>query len=241
MTNLYARAEATFQSHIVDNPYPGRGIVVGRADDGFRIVYWIMGRSEHSRNRRFAAEGGTLRTEPVDLTKVEDPSLIIYEAMLELPQLSIVSNGDQTRTIYQALSAGGRFEDALGTREREPDAPNYTPRISALIDARGERPEIALSILKANPFDPARTDRFFYRPALPAVGFGLCLTTYCGDGSPLPSFAGEPKLLPCGGGAGELLERYWDALDADNRVSLAVKSVSPRGELLDLVLRNRHA
>jgi len=238
--NLRDHARANLESHLRDNPYPGRGIVVGRADDGFRIVYFIMGRSENSRNRRFVAEGGTLRTEPVDLAKVVDPSLIIYEAMLELPRLSIVSNGDQTRTIRDAIAAGGSFEGALATREREPDAPNYTPRISAMLDGRGDRPQLALSILKASPFDPQATDRFFVRPALPAVGYGLCLTTYRGDGSPLPSFEGEPKVMPCAGSAHELLDHYWQVLDADNRVSLAVKSIPPRGELIELAVRNRH-
>ncbi len=238
--DVRAEAEANFEQRITNNPYPGRGIVVGRAADGFRLIYWIMGRSPNSQNRRFVAEGGSLRTEPVDLSKVEDPSLIIYDAMLELPGIQLVTNGDQTRTLFEALQAGGTFESALATREREPDAPNYTPRISAMLDVRGDDPSLALSILKANPFDPEQTDRFTYRPALPAPGYGVCLTTYEGDGSPLPSFEGEPRILPCEGSAESLLERYWDALDESNRVSLAVKSLTPGGETESLAISNRH-
>lgn len=235
-----AEAEANFEQRIKSNPYPGRGIVAGRAADGFRLIYWIMGRSANSRNRRFVSDGGAMRTEPVDVSKVEDPSLIIYEAMLELPGVQLVTNGDQTRTIHDAIAAGGSFEAALATREREPDAPNYTPRISAMLDSRGDEPALALSILKANPFDPERTDRFTYRPALPAPGYGLLLTTYEGDGSPLPSFVGEPRIMPCEGSAQSLLERYWEALDDDNRVALAVKSISPGGETEELLIQNRH-
>lgn len=222
-------AQANFESHIRDNPYPGRGLVVGRGADGAWLqVYWIMGRSEHSRNRRFVVDGGTLRTEPVDASLVEDPSLIIYEAMLEADGRYIATNGDQTRTVADALAAGGDFDGALAGREREPDAPNYTPRISALLDLQGE-PALALSILKANPVDPALTDRFTYRPAPLPLGLGVGLTTYAGDGSPLPSFSGEPLLLPLGGMAEDVLESYWGALDADNRISLAVKRVDVGG------------
>lgn len=231
-------AQANFESHIRDNPYPGRGLVVGRGVDGAWLqVYWIMGRSEHSRNRRFVVEGSTMRTEPVDASLVEDPSLIIYEAMLEADGRYIATNGDQTRTIADALAAGGDFDGALAGREREPDAPNYTPRISALLDLNGA-PALALSILKANPIDPALTDRFTYRPAPAPPGLGVGLTTYAGDGSPLPSFSGEPLLLPLEGTAEEVLEAYWSALDADNRISLAVKRIDAgSGRIL---ARNRY-
>jgi IMP cyclohydrolase len=236
------RARANFESHIERNRYPGRGLVVGRAsaDDAWLLVYFIMGRSEQSRNRRFVAEAGSLRTEPVDPSLVEDPSLIIYEAMLDLPALFLVSNGDQTRTLFDVLKAGGSFDEALSTREREPDAPNYTPRISAMLDLRGPRPELALSILKANSTDPALTDRTTFRPAPPPPGFGVALTTYQGDGSPLPSFEGDPLLLPCSGTPEEILDSYWSALDADNRISLVVKRIPSDGGQSSLVLRNRY-
>ena len=162
-------AEHNFQRHIVHNRYPGRGFVIGLATAGnaWLQIYWIMGRSAHSQNRRFVVEGSTLRTEPVDASKVRDPSLIIYEAMLELPGIYLLSNGDQTRTLYHYLRDGNLFDQALATREREPDAPNYTPRISGMLAPDDPLGPLALSILKANPVDPEATDRFTYRPAPP--------------------------------------------------------------------------
>jgi hypothetical protein len=236
-------AEGNFERHIRQNAYPGRGLVVGRSsvDDAWLMIYWIMGRSQHSQNRRFVAQGSTLRTEAVDPSLVTDPSLIIYEAMLELPGVYLVSNGDQTRTLYKVLQGGGRFDDALATREREPDAPNYTPRISAMLNLCGARPRLALSILKANRADPEQTDRFTYRPAPPPPGLGYGLTTYLGDGSPLPSYEGDPLLLPCTDSAEAVLETYWQALDARNRVALAVKHVPLGGESSHIVLQNRFA
>ena len=243
MSDLSDRAEATFARALAANRYPGRGLVLGRSSDGaaWLQLYWIMGRSANSRNRLFVADGATLRTEPFDASAVEDPSLILYEAMLELPRAYVVSNGDQTRTVIDTLRRGGRFEDALATREREPDAPNYTPRISGLIDLRGTRPAFALSLLKANRADPEHTDRITFRPAPPPPGFGLGLTTYRGDGAPLPSFEGEPLWLPLSGSPDALLERYWDALDAENRVALALKRIPLAGGPGELRVRNRHA
>jgi hypothetical protein len=158
--DLHAEAKRRFAEHLEQNPYPGRGLVVGRATSGEWLqVYWIMGRSENSRNRRFVAEpGGVLRTRAVDPAKLADPTLVIYEAMLELPGLYAVSNGDQTRSVRDALAAGGDFAAALATREREPDAPNYTPRISALLDLRGA-PALALSILRRPTAPPSARRR----------------------------------------------------------------------------------
>ncbi|MEJ2746924.1 MAG: IMP cyclohydrolase [Anaerolineae bacterium] len=228
---ISATAHTNFENHIQQNSYPGRGLVIGRTETGdWAIVYWIMGRSPNSRNRRFVADGVTLRTEPIDLASVENPELIIYEAMLELPGIFLVSNGDQTRTLYETLQKGGSFDEALLTREREPDAPNYTPRISGMIVPENATSPVTLSILKANPADPAPadpalTDRFTYRPAPPPPGLGTCLTTYMGDGRPLPSFSGDPVWLPLQGNPDTILQTYWDGLDADNRVALAVKVV----------------
>lgn len=147
-------AQQNFERHLRQNAYPGRGLVVGRGDDGaWLILYWIMGRSPNSRNRHFVAQGSTLRTEAVDPSLLADPSLIIYEAMLDLPGVYLVSNGDQTRTIYDSLQAGGSFDAALQTREREPDAPNYTPRISGMVPA-GRPP----------PADPQHSQSQFARP-----------------------------------------------------------------------------
>jgi hypothetical protein len=235
-------AAANFTRHLKQNAYPGRGLVVGRSsiETAWLMVYWIMGRSAHSRNRRFVIEDSTLRTEPVDLNQVVDPSLIIYDAMLELPGIYLVGNGDQVRTVYDALQTGGQFDDALATREREPDAPNYTPRISAMLDLNTSPVGLSLNVLKANPADPEATDRFTYRPATPPAGFGLCLTTYLGDGNPLPSFSGDPLLLPCEGTADQELDTYWRALDADNRLAIAVKHIPQDGRASTLMLHNRH-
>ena len=241
MSDLVDRAEGAF-SQLGRNPYPGRGLVLGRSEDGeaWLQLYWIMGRSANSRNRVFVADGATLRTEPFDASAVEDPSLILYDAMLELGPVYLVSNGDQTRTLYDALRRGGSFEGALETREREPDAPNFTPRISGMIDLRGAEPVFALSLLKASRADSSRTDRHSFRPAPPPPGLGLGLTTYQGDGSPLPSFEGEPLWLPLAGPAEAVLARYWDALDRENRVSLALKRIPLRGGAGSLLIRNRH-
>ena len=243
MSDLLDRAEQSFARHVAGNPYPGRGLVLGRSADGsaWLQLYWIMGRSANSRNRVFVADGATLRTEPFDASSVEDPSLILYEAMLELGRAYLVSNGDQTRTLHDALAQGGSFEGALETREREPDAPNYTPRISGLIDLRAAEPRFALSLLKANPADPARTDRHTFRPAPAPPGLGHALTTYRGDGSPLPSFEGEPLWLPLEGEPEAVLARYWAALDAENRVALALKRIPLGGGPGSLALRNRHS
>ena len=235
-------AALNFDRRVSKNPYPGRGLVIGRSsvEDAWLMIYWIMGRSAHSRNRRFEVEDSSLRTEPVDLKLVTDPSLIIYEAMIELPGIYLVSNGDQTRTLLEALRAGGTFDSALARREREPDAPNYTPRISAMLDLKAKSATVTLSILKANLANPELTDRFTYRPAPPPPGLGVCLTTYMGDGTPLPSYRGEPLLLPCVGSVRAVLDRYWDALDASNRIALAVKRIPSPSGASETIVRNRY-
>jgi IMP cyclohydrolase len=235
-------ATQNFSSHIQHNPYPGRGIVVGRLEnsENWVIAYFIMGRSVNSRNRRFKFKGDRLWTEPVDESKVTDPSLIIYDAMLALDGVQLVSNGDQTRTIYDFLKQGDCFVKALRTREREPDAPNYTPRISAMIDCTGKAPELKMSVLSANPANPAETDRSTFSPASPQAGFGYCLTTYMGDGDPLPPFNRMPLLMPMAGTAEDILNGYWQALNRDNRVSLGVKEVDPSGNTVKIAVKNCH-
>jgi IMP cyclohydrolase len=148
-----------------------------------------------------------------------------------------VSNGAQTRTMYETLSTGGTFDAALGQWQHEPDAPNYTPRISAMLMLAQQ--QVTLSLLKANPIDPAYTDRYTYRPAVPAQGLGLGLTTYRGDGNPLPSFTGDPLLLPCAGNPEDLLDTYWEALDVHNRVALAVKYIPAQGGVGTIIVRNQ--
>jgi len=234
-------AATNFNQHLKNNPYPGRGLVIGKSEvtQNWIIIYWIMGRSPNSRNRRFVSEGSVLRTEPIDYSKVKDPSLIIYEAMLELPDKYIVSNGDQTRTIYEGIQKGISFAETLAEREREPDAPNFTPRISGMLSLRDRKSLIFLSILKAIPIDTAYTDRFSFQPSLPQQGYGFGLTTYQGDGDPLPSFTGDPLLLPCQGSAEKILEVYWEALNTENRVSLAVKEVPPDGQRSRILIKNQ--
>lgn len=235
-------AAANFERHLVKNAYPGRGLVLGRSEDdtAFVQIYWIMGRSEGSRNRVFVADGTTLCTAPWDDgAGIGDASLTLYEAMLEVSGVHLVTNGDQTRTIADAIPQGGDFESALATREREHDAPNFTPRISGMHDLRAGAPAFALSILRANPRNPELTDRVTWRPAALAPGTGLGLTTYRGDGSPLPPFVGDPLVLPVEGMPDEVLEAYWSALDRENRVALAVKWI-PDAQPARIAVRNRH-
>ena len=243
---IAAVAAANLQRHLAANAYPGRGLILGRSADGaaWLQVYWIMGRSENSRNRRFVVDGASMRTEAVDPSKLSDPTNVIYEAMLELPDLYVVTNGDQSRTIVDALASGGGFEEALETREREDDAPNYTPRISGLLDLRGRthgaEPRMAISILRANDADVSQSDRVTTRPALPPGGYGFGITTYAGDGDPLPAYRGDPLWLPLSGGAGHVLTTYWEALNAENRVALAVKSIPIDGGAGSILVRNAH-
>ncbi len=225
------------------NSYPGRGLVIGRSstEDAWLLIYWIMGRSAGSRNRKFVVDGTTVRTEPVDVRQMGNPELLIYDAMLELPSVYLVSNGDQTRTIHDALLTGSTFTAALEKREREPDAPHYTPRISGMLDLREHQERVTLSILKANQADSALTDRFIYYLARPPRGYGLGLTTYEGDDNPLPSFRGDPLFLPCAGSVEEVLDAYWTTLNAENRVSIAVKRVSSQDGASSVLIRNRFA
>ncbi|GAC1474293.1 MAG: hypothetical protein PVSMB5_26950 [Ktedonobacteraceae bacterium] len=210
-----------------ENPYPGRGLVIGRSavEDAWLIIYWIMGRSVGSRNRKFVVEGSTLRTEPIDARALDNPQLLIYAAMLELPNVYLV--------------AGSTFGAALEKREREPDAPHYTPRISGMLNLQAYPGDVTLSILKANQANAALTDRFTYHPARPPHGYGVGLTTYRGDGNPLPSFSGDPLLLPCAGSAEQVLEAYWSTLNAENRVAIAVKHIAAQDGASRILMRNR--
>jgi hypothetical protein len=223
------------------NPYPGRGLVIGRSsvEDAWLLIYWIMGRSAGSRNRKFVVEGSRLRTQPIDTRQIDNPELLIYDAMLELPNLYLVSNGDQTRTIYDALLAGSTFDAALEKREREPDAPHYTPRISGMLNLQEYPGVVTLSILKANPANPALTDRFTYHPAKSPRGYGVGLTTYRGDGNPLPSFSADPLFLSCIGSIENVLEAYWNTLNAENRVAIAVKQIAAQDGKSRILVRNR--
>lgn len=223
------------------NPYPGRGIVAGLDASGAALVqvYWIMGRSANSRNRVFEAEGGTLRTAAADPAKVADPSLIIYNAMRELKGLYVVTNGDQTDTVVQGLLAGASFAQALNTRLYEPDRPNYTPRISALCSLREGAPLAEISLLKRSAFGMGCDRQLFHYEAFEA-GYGFCVTTYAGDGDPLPSFQGEPLLMPLTGSAEQIADAYWAALNAENRVALAVKTIDIASGISAITIRNQY-
>ena len=224
------------------NVYPGRGIVIGQTPDGSRMVqvYWIMGRSENSRNRIFVEEGEVVRTAPFDESKVKDPSLIIYNCTRVAGKAHIVTNGDQTDTIFDALGKGGSFQSALETRTFEPDEPNFTPRISGIVDLGDASCAYRLGILKTVGNDAERPVRqyFSYGAAIP--GAGHFIATYSGDGKPLPSFAGEPQLLEIPGDIDAARDLYWNALNEDNRVSLLVKFIDPASGSSEVRLVNKH-
>ena len=209
------------------NPYPGRGIVLGQTPDGTRMVvaYFIMGRSPNSRNRVFERTEDGIRTRAYDPSKVEDPSLIIYNPLRTVDGTLIVTNGDQTDTVRDALVAGRSFEDALETREFEPDAPNLTPRISGLLLPDGR---YQLSILKSADAEGSACSRFYFNYP-PLAGVGHFLHTYNSDGDPLPSFTGEPRRVAIADDIEEFTQMIWEALDPDNRVALYVRSVSLTG------------
>nr|WP_245247306.1 MULTISPECIES: IMP cyclohydrolase [unclassified Paenibacillus] len=225
-----------------ENDYPGRGIVIGLTPDGTRLVqvYWIMGRSENSRNRVFIQEeNGFVRTEAKDPAKLTDPSLIIYYPVKHVNGAHIVTNGDQTNTIHEAIQAGGSFESALATRTYEPDAPNFTPRISGLVDLKDGQFAYKLSILKSSNNTEEQTLRhtYTYEKALP--GFGHCIHTYAGDGNPLPSFQGEPALVPLQNDVKQIADTYWNVLNDENKISLMVKTIRLGSGETELLIINK--
>jgi IMP cyclohydrolase len=224
------------------NPYPGRGIILGLTPDGQNLVqiYWIMGRSANSRNRIFEVENGFVKTKAFDAAKVEDPSLIIYYPARHYQNCHIITNGDQTDTIYEALQSGGSFEAALTTRTFEPDAPNFTPRISGLINLDQSQFAYQLAIIKSVYGQPDDcTHQFFnYHKALPGVGH--CLHTYAGDGNPLPSFSGEPYVVKLSNSLAELAAAYWQRLNSENKVSLLVKFINVHTRKTALEILNKH-
>lgn len=215
------------QRELAGNSYPGRGIVIGTSADGKYAVtaYFIMGRSENSRNRVFVEDGTGIRTQAFDPSKMQDPSLIIYAPVRTLGNYTIVTNGDQTDTIYNMMDQQSTFEEALRTREFEPDAPNFTPRISGLMHIIGGRYDISMSILKSNHGDASSCQRFTYTYENPKAGEGYFIHTYMGDGNPLPSYEGEPTLVNITGDIDTFTKTVWDALNADNKVSLFTRFI----------------
>ena len=222
------------------NPYPGRGIVLGRTVDNKSavIAYFIMGRSENSRNRIFSVTEDGIRTEAYDPAKLEDPSLIIYHPVRFFEGKTIVTNGDQTDTIRDFMAKGKCYRHALMTREFEPDAPNYTPRISGVVLPDGS---YKLSILKSFNEDPDCCCRYFYEYDKPVAGYGHFIHTYMGDGNPLPSFEGEPELVAIESeNAEEFAGLIWDSLNEENKVSLFVRYIDLASGDTDDIIINKH-
>ncbi|MBD9029303.1 MAG: inosine monophosphate cyclohydrolase [Butyrivibrio crossotus] len=208
--------------------YPGRGIVIGKTPDGKKaaIAYFIMGRSENSRNRIFVKDGEGIRTEAFDPSKLEDPSLIIYAPVRVLGNKTIVTNGDQTDTIYDLMDKQYTFEQALRTREFEPDAPNYTPRISGVLHFDNGSFNYAMSILKSNNGNPKACNRYTFAYENPVAGEAHFIHTYMGDGNPLPSFEGEPTLVDVPDNMDDFADLVWNNLNNDNKVSLFVRYIN---------------
>ena len=210
-----------------ENSYPGRGIVIGRSQDGKSAVtaYFIMGRSVNSRNRVFKEYEQGIRTEAFDISKLSDPSLIIYAPVRVLGDTTIVTNGDQTDTVYDLMAEGKTFEESLRTREFEPDEPNYTPRISGIMNVKDGNYDFAMSILKSQDGNPEYCIRnTFAYPGCPA-GEGRFIHTYMGDGNPLPSFEGEPEKVDINGDIDEFTQLVWENLNEDNKVYLFVRYI----------------
>ena len=215
----------SFEKDLQSNAYPGRGIMLGRTADGKNavITYFIMGRSENSRNRVFVEEGEGIRTQAFDESKLTDPSLIIYAPVRVLGNKTIVTNGDQTDTVYDLMKDGQTFEQSLRTREFEPDGPNYTPRISGIIEINDGKMDMNMSILKS---DPNSSLRFTYSYENPLAGKGRFIHTYMNDGNPLPSYEGEPTLVDVNNDdIDTFTNKVWNALNEDNKVSLFVRYI----------------
>ena len=211
---------------LAGNSYPGRGIVIGQSADGKSavIAYFIMGRSENSRNRVFVEDGEGIRTQAFDPAKLSDPSLVIYAPVRVLGEATIVTNGDQTDTIYDFMKEGKTFEDALRTRTFEPDGPNYTPRISGIVERGEGNFTYKLSILKSTDGDPEMAQRFFFEYE-PKAGLGHFIHTYKCDGNPIPSYEGEPTPVELEGDIDQFTAALWENLNGDNKVSLFVRTI----------------
>ena len=217
----------SLKEELTANAYPGRGIVIGRSANGKYAVtaYFIMGRSSNSRNRIFSVEGEGIRTQAFDPSKLTDPSLIIYAPVRVLGNKTIVTNGDQTDTIYDGMDSGLTFEQSLRCREFEPDGPNYTPRISGVMHIENGTYDYAMSILKSNNGNPEACNRYTFAYENPVAGEGHFIHTYKCDGNPLPSFEGEPKLIGMMDDMDAFTEMLWNSLNEDNKVSLFVRYI----------------
>ena len=217
----------SLEKELTANSYPGRGIIIGKSPDGAYAVtaYFIMGRSVNSRNRIFVEDGEGIRTKAFDPAKLSDPSLVIYAPVRVLGNKTIVTNGDQTDTIYECMDKQQTFEQALRSRTFEPDEPNYTPRISGILHIENGSYNYAMSILKSNNGNPDACNRYTFAYSNPVAGEGHFIHTYQGDGNPLPSFEGEPVRIGISGSIDAFTESVWNSLNEENKVSLFVRYI----------------
>lgn len=225
-----------------NNSYPGRGIIIGKSEDGKNAVtaYFIMGRSVNSRNRVFTETDDGIKTEAFDPSLLSDPHLIIYSPVRVLGNKTIVTNGDQTDTIYELMDKQQTFEQALRTREFEDDAPNYTPRISGIMHVEENTYNYAMSILKSADGNPDSCERFTYTYTNPINGEGRFIHTYMGDGNPLPSFEGEPKKISIPNDIKEFSNSLWNSLNEDNKVSLFVRYINLETKKAETIIKNKN-
>lgn len=215
------------KTEISSTTYPGRGIIIGKSEDGKKAVigYFIMGRSTNSRNRVFVKEGDDLKTQAFDPSQLVDPSLIIYAPVRTLDGQTVVTNGDQTDTVRDFILSGKTFEEALRTRTFEPDPPNFTPRISGILEFADGDFSYKMSILKSNEGKEESALRFFYEYAQPLAGQGHFIHTYKCDGNPIPSFEGEPTSVNISGDIDTFTNDVWSSLNEDNKVSLYTRFI----------------
>ena len=232
----------SLENELKANAYPGRGIVIGKSPDGSKAVcaYFIIGRSTNSRNRIFVEDGAGIRTQAFDPSKLEDPSLIIYAPVRVLGNKTIVTNGDQTDTIYEGMDKQLTFEQSLRCREFEPDGPNYTPRISGIMHMENGGYNYAMSILKSNNGNPDACNRYTFAYENPVPGEGHFIHTYMHDGDPLPSFEGEPKLVEMYDDIESFTDMLWNSLNEDNKVSLFVRYIDIQTGKTDTKIVNKN-
>lgn len=237
--NIYELLD--FKKLLSENTYPGRGIVIGKTSDGNKavIAYFIMGRSENSRNRVFVEQGDEVIIHPFDVSKVEDPSLIIYSPIKTIDNKLIVTNGDQTDTIYNFILDGKSFEDALETRCFEPDGPNFTPRISGILDFNNNDFSYKMSILKSADAQGSACNRYTYSYS-PINGVGHFLHTYLCDGNPIPTFCGEPERIAISDDIDEFADMIWNNLNSNNKISLYVRYINLVDGTVENVMYNKN-
>lgn len=235
--DLQQRAENNFDN-LIKKTYPGRGIIIGQTPDEQNIVqvYWTMGRSNNSKNRIFKIEDSYVKTEAFDASKLEDPSLIIYNCIAQFANKHVVANGDQSDTVIDGIKQDKSFSDALRTREYEPDDPNCTPRITGLVDT--EKDGYQLSILKSVYNTKEIHSKNFYNYEQYIPGYGHLIHTYFDDGTPLPSFDGDPGIVPLVDSQQENLDTYWNALNPEYRVSILVKYINKTSGNTSIIMKN---